>query len=85
MSKSGDDDWLEAVYTIGIILLAIPTLLGIPIILYGMLTPGGFGVDSGVYAIGSMQASGLIALVYAAIKMRRKKRSDKTQFIKAKN
>ena len=64
MSKSDRDDWLLL-------------LLGLPILLSTMLTPGGFEVDSGAFAIGAMETSGLIAMIYAAIKkMRRKIRHD---------
>ncbi len=54
MSKSNDnEDWLKALYVIGVILLLTPALLGIPLLLIAMLTPRGFGIDSGAYAIGT--------------------------------
>jgi hypothetical protein len=79
--KSNDcEDWLKALLYMGFILFASTFLSGLPIILIGMLTPGGFGIDAGVAALGAMQLSGLIAMVYATIKIKRlqKRRSNKT-------
>ncbi|MGQ9718606.1 MAG: hypothetical protein ACUVWK_01955 [Nitrososphaerales archaeon] len=72
MSKSNDrEDWLKALLYMGFILFASTILSGLPIILIGMLIPGGFGIDAGVAALGAMQVSGLIAMVYATIKIKR--------------
>lgn len=78
MTPNENDDWLEALYTIGIILFATPILLSLLTLLLTMPIPGGVEVDSGAFAIGTIETTGLIAIVYATIKKRRKRRSHKT-------
>ena len=74
-----DDAYLNALYTMGVILWLTPLLLALPGFLYAVITHTNFGVDAGVFAISSMMASGFIAMLYASYKTYRKARGSETR------
>jgi hypothetical protein len=83
MSTSDEyDDLLKTIYWVGWIMLATPILMALPPFLYGVITGqsfGGFLVDGGEYATGSITITGLVIMIYTSIKMARRKPSDKTK------
>jgi hypothetical protein len=72
---SNDGDWLKALWTMGLILLVVTTLPGAIMLIYAFLTHTNIGVDAGVYTMGSLLMSGIVAMVYASIKGNRRNRN----------
>ena len=72
-------DVLKTIYWVGWIMLATPILLALPLLLYTVITGQSGGVDGSVYAVGSMICTGFVIMIYASIKLARRKPSDTTK------
>jgi hypothetical protein len=70
MKMKESNDWLHALEIMGIILIVTPIIVGLPLILYVILTGKNIlmGNSGGGYSVSLMITAGIITIIYVSIK-----------------